>query len=91
MGCNNTQHNNTKHIDIERNDTQHIGLICDTQHKRLSITTLSMKCNYAESCVLFFVMVSVTMLNIVLLNAECCCAECHCAECRGAIVWSKTM
>ncbi len=40
--------------DIQHNDTQHKGLICDTQHKwhsalmTLSIITLCIECNYAE-------------------------------------------
>jgi len=31
-----TQHNDTQHNGIQRDDAQHKGLICDTQHKRLS-------------------------------------------------------
>ncbi len=35
-----TQHNTNQHY-----DTQHKGLICETQHKTLSITTLSIAKN----------------------------------------------
>jgi hypothetical protein len=35
-----TQHNNNQHY-----DTQHKGLFCETQHKTLSITTLSTATN----------------------------------------------
>jgi hypothetical protein len=56
--------------DTQHNNTQHTGLICDTQHI-LSIT-LCIKCHYAEcraKCrVSFIFMLSVVMLNFVMLS-----------------------
>ncbi len=49
----------TQHNDIQLNDTQHNGLICDSQHKRYSaLKTLSIK-------IMSAVMLSVVMLSVV--------------------------
>jgi hypothetical protein len=57
-GCLDTQHIDTQHNDtrlnltqhnyIQYNDTQYEGLICDSQHKSLNITTL---CRVSLWCV----------------------------------------
>ncbi len=41
---------------------------------------ISIKCQYAECCVLFFV-----MLTAEYHFAECCYAECRYAQCLGAL------
>jgi hypothetical protein len=65
--------------DIQHNDTQHKGFICDTQHKQhsaqmtLRITTMCIECHYsnglhAECRVSFAVMLDVIMLSVVMVS-----------------------
>jgi hypothetical protein len=79
--CHNILHNDTQLNDIQHKDTQHKGLICDTQHKwqvpemTLSITTLY-QCEEFHYAVTHF----------IYCSAECHYAECHDTECHGAVL-----
>ncbi len=53
----------TQHYGIRHNDTQHKGLICDTQHNN-AIALDYAECHYAERCILFLV-------NAEYLHADC--------------------
>jgi hypothetical protein len=58
------------HYDTHQNDTQHKGLICNTQHEQ---QVAKPQCYYAEhhytECrILFMIMLSVVMLNAVMLS-----------------------
>jgi hypothetical protein len=56
-------------------DTQHKGLVCDTQHSN------ALLCYYASrsmSCFIYY--------HAEYRYAECHFAECRYAECRGAII-----
>ncbi len=62
----------TQHNGIQHNDTQHKGLdlcmtmsVTDTHHNH---ALHNAECLYAESNVLFIVMLNVAMLNLVMLN-----------------------
>ncbi len=74
--------NDSNHKDSNHDYVQHNGLICDTHQKQdpaeltLSITTILIKCHYAECCVLFIVYpnfsnLSVTMLTIIMPSVIC--------------------
>jgi len=62
LSISDTQHNDTQHNGAQHNDIQHKGLIFDTQHVTLSITTL---CHYTECRILFTIMLNVVMLIVV--------------------------
>ncbi len=72
-----------QHNDIQLNDTQHKGIICDTRHEihQAKMTLIIMapaehccyvECRYAECC------------KDECRFAECRYAQCRYAECRGA-------
>jgi len=65
---------NTQYTDIQPNNTQHKGLICDNQRHSgwmtLSITMLChySRCYYAECHVLFIIILNIVMLRVVMLS-----------------------
>ncbi len=62
--------------DTHQNDTQHIGLICNTQHNSLSINFIQRYSKHTTLCWVSFpecrdylnIMLSVVMLNVVMLS-----------------------
>ncbi len=54
------------HNDIQHNDTQQNGFICDTQHTHTQHNSIG--CHYAECHDFFIVMLSVVTLNVILLS-----------------------
>jgi hypothetical protein len=58
--------------DTEHNNTQHKGLVCDTQHKQHSTQQCSA------------IMLSVTMLSVAFAYYY---AECYYTECRCLVSW----
>jgi len=62
-------HNYTQHNDIEHYDTQHKGLICDTQHTwHLALLCHYAECCYAECRILFFIMMNVIKLSVIMVS-----------------------
>jgi hypothetical protein len=63
--CHDTQYNDTQKYSIHHYDTRVKGLHFHTQHNNAS---LHAECHYNECCILFIVMLSVTMLNVIMLS-----------------------
>jgi len=58
----NFRRHDTQHNDIQHNyDTQHEGLVCDSQHNNA-------ECCFVECRILFIVMLSVIKLNVIKLS-----------------------
>ncbi len=76
---NDIQHTDIQHNDIQHNDTQHNGLVCETQQKWPSITVNRYNnalhhayCCYAESRVLFIVLVDSLLTQPTCLVLSMC-------------------
>ncbi len=81
----NNQRHNTQHNDIQHNDTGWFTTlsICNSRHKRHSITTLY---HYVEFRVLFVVMLSVIMLRLCRVSL-CWVSLCWVSLCWVSLCW----
>ncbi len=75
LNINGFQHYDTQHNNIQLNDTQHKGLICDTLHTwTLGINdtqhnnTANTDCHYTECHNLCLIMLSIILLQVIMLN-----------------------
>ncbi len=59
---------------IQHNDAQHKGLICDTQHNNTLLESHYAECLYAECDLLFIVLLNVIILSVVMLIVVAPCS-----------------